>query len=61
MSKKAIHIRLLSLLMLFFTLNGFGAEVFFSQVYKGSGTSYVEESSSITILIQMGVKILRQL
>lgn len=50
MNKKAFHIKLLSLLMLFFTLNGFGAEVFFSQVYKGSGTSYVEESSSITIL-----------
>ena len=50
MNKKAFHIKLLSLLMLFFTLNGFGAEVFFSQVYKGSGTTYLEESSSITIL-----------
>jgi len=50
MSKKVIYTKLLSLLMLFFTLNGFGAEVFFSEVYKGSGTSYVEESSSITIL-----------
>lgn len=50
MSKKAIHIKLLSLLLLLLTLNGFGAEVFFSEVYKGSGTSYVEESSSITIL-----------
>ena len=49
-SKKLIITKFLFFLMLFFSHKGFSAEVFFSQVYKGQGTSYVEESSSITIL-----------
>ncbi|MEY3433400.1 MAG: hypothetical protein RL131_1336, partial [Bacteroidota bacterium] len=50
MRKHSIYSKLLSIFLLLITLNGFGAEVFFSQVYKGQGNTYVEESSSITIL-----------
>ncbi|MFN5357906.1 MAG: hypothetical protein ACK5BK_03695, partial [Bacteroidota bacterium] len=49
MSKKAIHIKLLSLLMLFFTLNGFGAEIFFNNVYKGTGSIYEPQTNTISI------------
>ncbi len=51
MSKKAIHFKFLSVLMLFFTLNGFGAEIFFNNVYKGTNPSggYDAQSQSIAI------------
>lgn len=39
MRKHSIYTKLLSILLVLISLNGFGAEVYFSKVYKGQGSS----------------------